>query len=124
MKNKTVLSGLILIAHIGFMIWYAQLSYSFKMEYESLMIASFYGSALILPALNNLLIHCEDTAYQIGIYHAHNLFALLIGTVYAMHYTGYLITTNSQQLFIFCIAFLIIFITIFVNVMRYGLYKK
>jgi len=121
---KASLSAFILFVHISVMIYYCMLDRAYKNDHIAMCTAMFYGSALILPALNNLLIHCEDTAYQIGIYHAHNLFALLIGTIYVLHYTGYLITTNSQQLLIFCIAFLIIFITIFVNVMRYGLYKK
>jgi len=120
---KPIISGLLLIMHIACILVFCSLSMEYKLEHKAICIVLFYGSSLILTPINNIIIDCEDVAYRIGIYHAQNLFCMVIGTIYVMHYTG-LYITNYLNVAIFCSCFLTIFTIIFYNLIRYGLLKN
>jgi len=120
---KPIFSALILMVHIACMIIFCTLSIGYKLEHKAVCTVLFYCTALILPNLNNLITKKEDTSYRFGIFHAHSLFCLVIGTVYAFHYTG-LLTSNYLNIIIYCSCFFTIFTIIFYNLIRYGLLKK
>lgn len=122
--KKAILSSLILIAHIGFVIWYARLDYSYKELYANEMIAAFCGTAFILPGINNGMSSVNDGFPQWLIYKFHNLFCLFIGTIYVCHYTGYFITTNNIQFSIYCSIFLTIFTVGIICFFKHRLFKK
>ena len=120
---KPIISALLLTVHIATIVYYCGLPTQFKLEHKAICTILFYCTALILPNINNLITKKEDISYRLGIFQAHSLFCLVIGTIYALHYTGWLIS-DYLNLAIYCICFFTIFTIIFYNLIRYGLLKK
>lgn len=120
---KPIISAALLLVHIVIMIYYCGLSPQFKIEHKAICTILFYGSALILPNLNNIITKKDDMPFQILIFHSHSLFCLVVGTIYVLHYSGLLIS-NYLNITIYCSCFFTIFTIIFYNLIRYGLLKK
>jgi len=83
----------------------------------------FICPAFILPSINNELRNENDNRWQLLIYSMHNLFSMVIGTVYALYYTGVIFYITKNLLIIGSIIFLVIFIAIINNLIRYGFLK-
>jgi hypothetical protein len=122
MNLKPILTALIFIIHVISLTWYLYLGAEYISDHKYLHVLLLYSPALILPALNNSLREHHDNNYQLLIYSIHNLFSLLIGSVYALYYTGVFFIPRTQ-LQIGCLIFIIIFIIIYINLQRYKFFK-
>ena len=120
---KPIISAFLLIVHIASMIIFCYMPMAYKIEHKAVCTILFYCTALILPNLNNLIIKKDENSYKFGLFQAHSLFCLVIGTIYVFHYTGILIS-DYLNIGIYCTCFLTIFTIIFYNLIRYGLLKK
>lgn len=121
---KTVLSALLFILHCACMVWYFSLSDEYKLINKSQCVLVFYGFGFIFISLNNLLRSDNDLYSEIEIYRYHNFFVLIIGTIYAVHYSGLLTTTTNEKLALVCTGIIVLFILIFYNLYRYGFFKR
>jgi len=122
MNLKPIFTSLLLIIHVISLAWYLHLGSEYISEHRYALILFLVAPGLVLPALNNSLRQQQDNNYQLLIYSAHNLFSLLIGSVYALYYTGSFFIPRVQ-LQIGCLIFIIIFIINYINLQRYGFFK-
>jgi len=122
MNLKPIFTALLLIIHVISLAWYLYLGEVYISDHRYALILFLIAPALILPSLNNSLREHHDNNYQLLIYSIHNLFSLLIGSVYALYYTGVFFIPRTQ-LQIGCLIFIIIFIIIYINLQRYKFFK-
>ena len=123
MNLKPIFTSLLLLIHVICLAWYLYLGPKYMADHKYLHVLLLYAPALILPAINNSLRSNNDNKYQIYIYQSHNLFCLLVGTIYAMYYVGIFFTPRVQVV-TGCFIFIILIILVFSNLWRYGFFKR
>lgn len=121
---KLLISVSLIIMHIAALCYFLSLDYSYLNEHKTMRIIFFICPAFILPSLNNELRHENDSKWQLLLYSIHNLFSLLIGSVYFLYYTGVIWWTTKYSILIGCVIFFVIFISIYYNLLRYGFLKR
>lgn len=123
-KMKLIASISLIIAHIATLCYFLSLDYGYLNEHKAMRVIFFICPAFILPSLNNELRSEYDDKWQLLTYSTHNLFSLLIGSVYFLYYTGVIWWTTKYSIFIGSVIFFVIFISIYYNLLRYGFLKR
>lgn len=123
-KMKLAISISLIIMHIATLCYFLSLDYSYLNEHKAMRIIFFVCPAFILPSLNNEFRSENDDKWQLLTYSIHNLFSLLIGSVYFLYYTGVIWWTTKYSIFIGSVIFFVIFISIYYNLLRYGFLKR
>lgn len=123
-KMKLIISILLIVTHIAALCYFLSLDYGYLSEHKAMRVIFFICPAFILPSLNNELRSEFDDKWQLLTYSIHNLFSLLIGSVYFLYYTGVIWWTTKYSIFIGSVIFFVIFISIYYNLLRYGFLKR
>lgn len=123
-RVKQIFSISLFIAHIALFVYFLSLDYGYLSEHKAMRVILFICPAFILPSINNELRAESDNRWQLLIYSLHNLFSMIVGTVYALYYTGVIFYITKSLLIIGSFIFLAIFIAIIQNLIRYGFLGK
>lgn len=123
-KMKLIASISLLISHIATLCYFLSLDYGYLSDHKAMRIIFFICPAFILPSLNNELRSEYDSKYQLLIYSFHNLFSMLIGSVYFLYYTGIVLLTTKRLLIEGSVFFLTIFIVVIYCLFKHGFFKK
>jgi len=125
MKLKAIISGLMVISHVALMVWYYSRPSGWAVENHELASLTFYGIGFMLIGIN-MFIGASNVSFpiQTEIAKFHSVFVLLLGTIYVLHYTGLMTTTNKEKLIMICAGALVILIIILVSAWRHGFFKK
>lgn len=106
------------------MTWYYSHPQTWVNENKDLASFTFFGLCFLFTGFNmvlsssgdNLPIHNEILKF-------HGTFILLLGTIYALHYSGLMLTTNKEKLIMICAGVLVIIIIILVSAWRHGFFN-
>lgn len=125
MRTKAIASSLIAILHIIIMVWYNSQDSEWLLENHSVTAFLFFGVSFILIG-SNMFIGASNTQFpiQLEISKFHSIFIMLLGTIYALHYSGLMLTTHKERLIMICAGVLLIMIIIVVSAWRHGFFKR
>lgn len=125
MKLKAFISSLLVISHILVMVWYYSHDPKWAIIHKDLASLFFFGFSFLLIGLNMFITSSERILpIQNELSKFHSVFIMLLGTIYALHYSGVLITTNRQKLIMICVGVLTIFVIIMLSAWRHGFFNK
>lgn len=125
MKIKAIASALIAILHIIVMVWYNSQDAEWLNANNDIASFLFFGVSFILIG-SNMFIGASNTQFpiQLEISKFHSIFICLLGTIYALHYSGLMLTTHKERLVMICAGVLLIMIIIVVSAWRHGFFKR
>ena len=125
MQLRAFLSGLMAISHISLMVWYYSQPPGWQQQNHELASMVFFGIGFILIGANMFIGACNiQFPIQVEITKFHSVFVLLLGTIYVMHYSGLMTTTNKEKLIMICAGVLVILIIILISAYRHGFFKR
>lgn len=124
MKAKALISSFIVILHLMIMMWYYSKSNEWLIIHKDMAYMMFYGATFFLIG-GNMVLSASNKEFpiQVEITKFHGIFILLLGTIYALHYSGILITTNKEKLIMTCAGALTIIIIILISAWRHGFFN-
>lgn len=125
MKAKAVLSAILAIIHVAIMSWYYSNPIQWVVDNHELASLLFFGVGFVLIGMN-MFIGASNTQFpiQTEISKFHSIFILLLGTIYVLHYSGLMTTTNKEKLIMICAGVLVILIIILISAWKHGFFKK
>ena len=124
MRISSLLSAGVVLSHMAIMVWY----YSHPQGWQSINPAEagfwFFGVGFILMSINMLISSSiTQTPIQLEITKLHGVFVLTLGSIYALHYSGILISNNNEKYYMVLSAVLIAVVIVFINAFRHGFFK-
>lgn len=125
MKIKAIASSLIVLIHVVIMVWYNAQDTEWLLINKDIASFLFFGVSFILIG-SNMFIGASNTQFpiQLEISKFHSIFIMLLGTIYALHYSGLMLTTHKERLIMICAGVLLIMIIIVVSAWRHGFFKR
>lgn len=121
---RTIFSGCLVLAHVALLIWYYSLSREYKLANDATCAFAFFGIQFLIMGINNLTapqykhwVHHEILRFQ-------NLFIVLLGTIYALHYSGVYITENRGKLLMIFVGLFIMFVIVLISMWKHGFLNK
>jgi len=125
MKVKALLSSLTVVSHMSIMVWYYSHSDEWQISNSADAGFFFFGISFILIAINMIISSSERfIPIQLEITKLHGVFMLSLGTIYALHYSGLLISNNNEKYFMIITAILIAVLIVIFSAWRHGYFKK
>lgn len=125
LKAKAILSGLLVISHISLMVWYYCQPLQWVIDHKDIASIVFYGVPFIMMGLNMFLASSKYVfPIQTEITKIHSVFIMFLGTIYALHYSGIMVTTNKDKLIMICVGVLTVFVIIIISAWRHGFFNK
>ena len=125
MKIKAIVSSLIVVLHLLIMVWYYTQDSQWLRINKDIASIMFFGISFILIGLNGF-ISASNTKLpiQVEIAKFHSIFIMLLGTIFGLHYSGIMITSNKEKLIMICAGVLVILVIILISAWRHGFFKK
>jgi len=107
------------------MLWYYLHSDGWQIENYALSSFWFFGISFLLIGTHMYLASSEKyQPIQLKISRFHAIFILILGTIYAFHYSGLVTTNNKEKLMAICISILLIILVFIVSACRHGFFNK
>lgn len=124
MRTKALISGLLVILHISITVWYYCHPIDWVVNNSSTASLWFFGIPMVLYGFNVALSSTSDKLpIHVEIIKFQGIFLMLLGTIYAFHYSGLLTTTNREKLIMICVGALLTIIIILVSAWRHGFFN-
>lgn len=125
MRGNSILSAILVISHISIMLWYYVHSDGWQAENYALSSFWFFGVSFLIIGTHMYLSSSEKyQPLQLKISRFHAIFILILGTIYAFHYSGLITTNNKEKLMAICISILSVIFVFVVSAWRHGYLNK
>lgn len=125
MKINSVISGLLVVSHISIMLWYYLHSEGWQMENPALSSFWFFGISFLIIGTHMYLASSERyQPVQLKIARFHAIFILVLGTIYAFHYSGIITSNNREKLMAICMSIIAVLFVFVASAWRHGFLNK
>jgi len=122
---SSILSALLVVSHMAIMVWYYHQSPSWQAENPAEASFMFFGLSFMIIGSNFILVSISDhTQIQLELSKMHGVFVLSLGTIYALHYSGLMISNNNEKYFMILTAILIAVIIIIFSAWKHGFFSR
>lgn len=111
--------------HVGIMIWYYSHDSYWKIDNKAVASFWFFGISFMLVGCN-MFISASNRIFPIQeeITKFHAVFIMLLGSIYATHYSGIMITTDKEKLIMIVVGVIAVLIIILISAWRHGFFNS